>query len=189
MAEIVLFHHVQGLTQGVAAFADTLRQAGHIVHVPELLDGKRFASIPAGMAYMQKLGFQTILERGAAAVAALPENLVYIGMSMGVLPAQALAQTRPGAQAAVFLHSAVPVEEFGPGWPAGLPVQIHAMDGDAEFVASGDIDAARALVAQADDGELFLYPGKGHLFTDATLPDYDPTAAARVTARVLAFLR
>lgn len=188
MADIVLFHHVQGLTPGVAAFADRLRAAGHSVSVPPLLDGRLFASIPEGLAYLQQLGFAAVIARGAAAVEALPERLVYIGMSMGVLPAQALAQTRRGAQGAVLLHGAVPVSEFGAAWPAQVPVQIHAMDADPEFVASGDIDSARTIVEQAEDGELFLYPGGTHLFTDHTLPDYDPAAAALVTTRVLAFL-
>ena len=188
MPTILLFHHVQGLTPGVTAFAETLRAAGHSVHTPDLLDGQLFASIPDGMANVQKLGFPAIIARGAAAAAGLPQDLVYIGMSLGVLPAQYLAQTRPGARAAILLHGAVPVSEFSPHWPTQLPVQIHAMDADPEFVASGDIDAARALVAEADDGDLCLYPGSAHLFTDASLPEYDPAAAALVTQRILALL-
>ncbi len=188
MPTILLFHHVQGLTPGVTALAETLSAAGHTVHTPDLLDGRLFASIPDGMAAVQKLGFPAVIARGAAAAAELPQDLVYIGMSLGVLPAQSLAQTRPGARAAIFLHGAVPVSEFSPHWPAHLPVQIHAMDADPEFVASGDIDAARALVAEADDGELFLYPGSAHLFTDASLPEYDPAATALVTQRILALL-
>ena len=188
MPTILLLHHVQGLTPGVVAIADTLRAAGHTVHTPDLLDGRLFASIPDGMAYVQTLGFPTVIARGAAAAESLPADVVYFGMSMGVLPAQYLAQTRPGARAAIFLHGAVPVSEFSPHWPARVPVQIHAMDGDPEFVDSGDIDAARALVAEAEDGAIFLYPGKGHLFTDNTLADYDADAAALVMQRVLAFL-
>lgn len=188
MPTILLLHHVQGLTPGVMAFADALRAAGHTVHTPDLLDGKIFASIPDGMAYVQSLGFSTIIARGAAAAEPLPADIVYLGMSMGVLPAQYLAQTRPGARAAIFLHGAITVREFSPHWPAQVPVQIHAMDGDPEFVDSGDIDAARGLVAEADDGAMFLYPGKGHLFTDNTLADYDADATALVMERVLAFL-
>ena len=180
MPTILLLHHVQGLTPGVVAIADTLRAAGHTVHTPDLLDGRLFASIPDGMAYVQTLGFPTVIARGAAAAESLPADVVYFGMSMGVLPAQYLAQTRPGARAAIFLHGAVPVSEFSPHWPAHVPVQIHAMDGDPEFVDSGDIDAARALVAEAEDGAMFLYPGTGHLFTDNTLADYDADAAALV---------
>jgi dienelactone hydrolase len=62
------------------------------------------------------------------------------------------------------------------------------MDADPYFVDEGDIDAARALVASAPDAELFLYPGDQHYFADATLPSYDPDAAALLIRRVLDFL-
>jgi dienelactone hydrolase len=188
MPTILLFHHVQGLTPGVTAMADALRAAGHTVHVPDLLDGQRFDSIPDGVAYVQSIGFGTVIERGRVAAAQMPGPIVTIGMSLGALPAQAIAQTRAGARGAVLLHGAVDVREFSPGWPPHVPVQVHAMDADPEFVDSGDIDAARALVGQSGNGELFLYPGNGHLFTDSSLDDYDPDATALVLARVLAFL-
>lgn len=188
MPTILLFHHVQGLTPGVVAIADTLRAAGHTVHVPDLLDGKLFGSIPDGLAYVKTLGFQTVIERGAAAAESLPQDLVYLGMSLGVLPAQYLAQTRAGARGAVLLHGAVTASEFSPVWPAHVPVQVHAMDADPEFVDSGDIDAAMELVGQSDNGDLFLYPGRAHLFTDSSLAEYDAAAAALVMSRVLAFL-
>jgi dienelactone hydrolase len=188
MTEIVLFHHAQGLTPGVREFAETLREAGHTVHVPDFYDGNTFQELDDGMAYVRNMGFDTVLERGQAAAEALPNELVYVGFSLGVMPAQLLAQTRPGAQAALFLHGCVPVSEFGDSWPEGVPVQIHAMDGDPEFVDSGDIDAARDLVDEASDGELFLYPGNGHLFADSSLSSYDEASAALLTERVLAFL-
>ena len=147
MAEVVLFHHAQGLTSGVVAFADELRRAGHTVHTPDLFDGRTFGSIEDGMAYAQELGFPgEVLERGARAVEELPNELVYAGFSLGVLPAQMLAQTRPGARGALLFYSCVPVSEFGPGWPEGVPAQIHGMDADPIFVGEGDIDAARDLV-------------------------------------------
>ena len=188
MLTILLFHHVQGLTSGVTAFADTLRAAGHSVHTPDLLDGHQFASIPDGLAYLQQLGFGTVIARGIEAAGAHPEVDVVIGLSMGVLPAQYLAQTREGMRGAVFLHGAVPISEFSPTWPLQVAVQVHAMEGDPEFVASGDIEAARDIVAQAERGEMFLYPGNAHLFTDNSLADYDPAATALVTERVLGFL-
>lgn len=188
MPTILLFHHVQGLTPGVTAFADALRAAGHTVHTPDLLDGKLFGSIPDGIAYVKTLGFQTIIERGAAVAATLPEDLVYIGMSLGALPAQYLAQTRPGARGAVLLHGAITVSEFSPVWPKHVPVQVHGMDADPEFVDSGDLDAAMELVGQAENGDLFLYPGRAHLFADSSLSDYDAEATGLVLQRVLAFL-
>ena len=190
MAEVVLFHHAQGLTSGVVAFADELRRAGHTVHTPDLLDGRTFGSIDEGMAYAEQIGFPgELLDRGARAVEELPNELVYAGFSLGVLPAQMLAQTRPGARGALLFYSCVPVSEFGPGWPEGLPAQIHGMDADPIFAGEGDIDAARELVSQAKDAELFLYPGDQHYFADSSLPSYDPDATALLTQRVLAFLR
>jgi dienelactone hydrolase len=188
MAEILLFHHAQGLTTGVVGFADTLRQAGHTVHIPDLYDGHIFDDLEEGVDYARSVGFDTIIERGRAASDGLPHELVYAGFSLGVLSAQMLAQTRPGARGALFFDSAVPIAEFGGVWPDGVPVQIHGMDADPYFVDEGDIDAAKELVSAASDGELFVYPGNVHLFADASLPGYDEAAAALLTERVLGFL-
>ncbi len=188
MAEILLFHHAHGLTDGVLAFADDLRAAGHTVHTPDLYSGRTFATVQEGVAHAQEIGFGEVIGRGVAAAEGLPAGLVYAGFSLGVLPAQALAQNRPGARGALLVAAAVPVTEFGPSWPANVPVQIHAMDHDPFFVDEGDIDAARALVAESEDAELFLYPGDRHLFADSSLPDYDEAAASLLRDRVLAFL-
>jgi dienelactone hydrolase len=188
MAEVALFHHALGLTPGVIAFADELRRAGHTVHTPDLFDGRTFGSIEEGVAHAGEIGFGEVIERGVRAVEGLPAALVYGGFSLGVLPAQQLAQTRLGARGALLFYSAVPVSEFSSAWPAGVPVQVHGMDADPYFVDEGDIDAARALVAEAEDGELFLYAGDQHYFADSTLPSFDPDAAALLTKRVLEFL-
>ena len=188
MVEIVLFHHAQGLTPGVTAFADELRHAGHIVHTPDLFDGQIFDSIEKGMSFVKELGFSEVMERGERAVEGLPMELVYAGFSLGVVPAQKLAQTRPGARGALLFYSCIPVSEFGQAWPKGVPVQIHGMDADPIFVGEGDIDAARALVEEAEDGELFLYPGDQHYFADSSLPSYDAEATALLLQRVLKFL-
>jgi dienelactone hydrolase len=188
MAEVVLFHHALGLTPGVVIFADELRDAGHTVHTPDLFDGRTFGSIEDGIGYAQEIGFGEVMARGERAVEALPPGLVYAGFSMGVVSAQRLAQTRPGARGALLFYSCVPVSEFGPAWPDGVPVQVHGMDADPFFVDEGDIDAARDLVEHAKDAELFLYPGDQHYFADSTLPSYDPAAAALLMQRVLSFL-
>ena len=187
MAEVLLFHHAQGQTAGFHAFADELRQAGHTVHTPDLFDGRTFGSIDEGVAYADEVGFGEIIERGVREADALPQELVYAGFSLGVLPAQKLAQTRPGARGALLFYSCVPTSEFGT-WPADVPVQIHGMDADPYFVDEGDIDAARELVASAEDAELFLYPGDQHYFADSSLPSYDESATKLLTQRVLAFL-
>jgi dienelactone hydrolase len=189
MAEVLLFHHAQGQTEGFNAFADELRRAGHAVHTPDLFEGRTFASIEEGMAHAAEIGFpEEIFERGEQAAGALTNELVYAGFSLGVLPAQKLAQTRAGARGALFFYSCVPASAFG-SWPAGVPVQIHGMDADPIFVGEGDVDAARDLVASSDRGELFLYPGDQHYFADSSLPSYDPDAAALLTRRVLEFLK
>lgn len=191
MAELLLFHHVQGRTQGFLAFAEELRTAGHAVHTPDLFGGRTFDSIDAGIAHVEETSFGEVVGRGVAAAAALPDELVYAGFSMGVLPAQKLAQTRPGAVGALLFESCVPPGEFGDGWPATVPVQVHGMDADPFFAGEGDIDAARALVKEAGGppaAELFVYPGDRHLFADSSLPSYDADATSLMMQRVLSFL-
>ncbi|HLE58776.1 MAG TPA: dienelactone hydrolase family protein [Candidatus Limnocylindria bacterium] len=188
MAEVLLFHHALGQTPGFHAFADDLRRAGHTVHAPDLYDGRTFDSIDAGLAYAREIGFGEIIERGVRAAETLPAELVYAGFSLGVLPAQKLAQTRPGARGALLFYSCVPASEFGPSWPAGVPVQVHGMDADPIFVDEGDLDAARALVESTADAELFLYPGDQHYFADSSLPSYVASAAALLRQRVVVFL-
>lgn len=190
MVEVVVYHHVQGLTTGVVAFADELRQAGHTVHTPDLFDGRTFATIEDGMAYARQTGFEALLERGTAAAESLPsDGLVYAGFSMGVMPAQKLAQTRAGAAGALLLHACVPVSEFGQRWPDGVPVQVHGMDADPFFTEEGgDLDAAQELAASTDQAEVFLYPGNEHLFTDSSLASYDSAATALLLKRALRFL-
>jgi dienelactone hydrolase len=185
----VLFHHVQGLTDGVKTFADDLRAGGHTVHVPDLYDGHTFGSIEEGFAYQKGVDGDALAD---AAVADLPAGLVYAGFSWGVMHAQRLAQTRPGARGALLYESCVPITgewAFGP-WPDGLPVQIHGMDEDEFFAKEGDIDAAREIVETLGPGlaELYTYPGDAHLFADRTLASYDAEAAALLTQRSLAFL-
>lgn len=188
MAELLLFHHAQGQTAGFLAFADELRDAGHAVHTPDLYDGRTFDDLDAGVAHAAEIGFGKIVERGTLAADELPRELVYAGFSLGVLPAQNLAQNRPGARGALLLHACIPPKEFGSAWPDDVPVQIHGMDADPFFAGEGDLDAARALVASSKQAELFVYPGDQHLFADASLPAYDAAAAALLIERVLSFL-
>jgi dienelactone hydrolase len=187
MTTLLLFHHAQGQTKGFLAFADELREAGHTVHAPDLYEGKTFDDLDEGVAHAGKvIGFDEILSRGTATATDLPADIVYAGFSLGVMPAQSLAQTRPGARGAILYSAAMPASEFGGSWPAGVPLQIHMMDKDPW--AEEDLPAAEALVAEAGDAELFLYPGSGHLFADSSLGDYDEQAAGMLKERTLTFL-
>lgn len=192
MAEVLVFHHVQGLTDGVRAFAEQLRAGGHTVHTPDLFDGELPATVDEGLAYSQSIGDKVLGERVDRAMADLPGGLVYAGFSWGVSVAQRLAQTRAGARGALLYEACMPITgewAFGP-WPDGVPVQIHGMDQDPFFALEGDIDAARDLVAKVGPelAELFVYPGDRHLFTDSSLPSYDAESAALVVERSRKFL-
>jgi dienelactone hydrolase len=189
MAELLLFHHAQGLTAGCRSFAGELRAAGHVVHTPDLYDGRIFADIDDGVGYAKEVGFDTIVERGRLAAEGLPDDLVYAGFSLGALPAQLLAQTRPGARGALLLHCCVDPSAFGGPWPEAVPLQIHMMDGDEWILPPNeDLAIARRFEETVEQAELFLYSGDRHLFADDSLPDHDADAAALLTRRVLAFL-
>lgn len=187
MAEVLLFHHVLGRTPGMVALAGRFRSAGHTVHLPDLFEGRVFADREAGRAYADEVGFDTIVERGRLVAETLPRELVYAGVSLGVLPAQLLTQTRLGARAACFISAAIEPSEFGAPWPAGVPAQIHLMEADP-LLEEGDLDAARSLAETVPDVELFLYPGSGHLFTEQGVADHDAAATDLLVERVVAFL-
>lgn len=190
MAQILLFHHVLGLTDGVQAFGNALAVAGHDVIVPDLFDGATFDSIDAGVAHAESIGFETIAELGAAHADSCGSNLVVAGFSLGAVPAQKVAQTREGVAGAVLYHSAVPLEFFSPapdaGWPSTVAVEIHL--GDADPIALEDRAAADAIVASAARGELHLYPTDAHLVADVTAADYDADIARVIVERTLDFL-
>jgi dienelactone hydrolase len=192
MAEVVLFHHVQGLTAGVRAFAEELRAGGHTVHTPDLFEGELPGSVEEGLAFVDSVEDGVLTERARRVLAGLPAELVYAGFSYGGGMAQRFAQTRPGTRGALLYESCLPLTgdwAVGP-WPDGVPVQIHGMDKDPFFALEGDLDAARELIQTAGPAlaELFLYSGDQHLFTDSSLPSYDPDARAEVLRRSRDFL-
>ena len=121
MGKVALFHHAQGLTDGVRAFAAGLEANGHAVHTPDLYDGAVFDDLDAGVANAERIGFLELIEAGRDVVADLPDDLVVAGFSLGALVAHNLAQTRPGVRGAVLIHHGdVPVDMFGLEWPAGV---------------------------------------------------------------------
>ena len=187
MTEIVLFHHIQGLTPGVLAFAESLRQAGHTVHAPDYFEGRTFGSLEEGAAHCREVGFDEMRRRGVRLAEDLPQDVVYGGFSLGVMAAQYLVQNRPGALGGLFYHGVIDPAEFG-AWPAGVPAQVHAMDADPEFIDSGDLEAATPFLDSHDEVELFLYPGDGHLFTDSSLAAHDAGATKLVLERSLELL-
>jgi dienelactone hydrolase len=184
MAEILMFHHALGLTSGVVAFADAIRAEGHVVHLPDLYDGKTFTDLDEGVGHARDIGFDKVREHGRRIADGLPHDIVYAGLSLGIMPAQELTQTRPGARGALLLHGSAPLDEFGGKWPDGVPLQMHTMDADDW----GDVEVARALAEKIPTAQLFEYPGDDHLFTDNSIPAYNERFATQVKERVLAFL-
>jgi len=181
MTDVVLFHHIQGLTPGVRALAAALAGTEHTVHTPDLYDGRTFDTIEEGFTHRKSLDPDAVRRAVDEAVSALPEALVYAGISWGVTHAQRLTQTRPQARGALLFEACFPLgtDGFGP-WPQGVPVQVHGMDDDPFFAHEGDLDAARDLAAVTgpDLAEVFTYPGSQHLFSDNSLPSYNPSATA-----------
>jgi dienelactone hydrolase len=182
MSTIVLFHSALGLRPAVHWFADQLRQDHHTVHTPDLFDGRVFDRLEDGVALRDALGVPELMRRAAAAVADLPEGVVYAGLSMGAGAAQWLAATRPGAKGAVLLHAALPVQALGvERWP-DVPLQLHYAEGDSW------VDGAAVQELRSQAAAVFVYPGGGHLFTDADSPEHDHASTALVVERVRDFL-
>ena len=184
MAQILLFHHAGGLTPGVTAFAQTLRDAGHSVETPDLFDGRTFDDVHDGVAHAQSIGEDVMAARVGEIVADMPTDLVYGGMSMGGARAAELVLTRPGAKGAFFLYGAIAPSWWDATWPVDVPSQAHVTEDDVWR----EPEAEEEYVAQVPGGELFVYPGSGHLFAEPGHPDYDDEVARVATDRILAFL-
>ena len=183
MADVVLFHHAQGLTAGCRAFAEELRAAGYVVHTPDLYDGHTFETLTDGMAYAEQVGFGSIIERGEAAVA--------------------FARPRPRLRRVLARRAAG--AETGPDPPRGARRGVHARlhtAGGVRALAGGARGAdsrdggrragrRRCRARAGRDGRrrrAVPVPGRRHLFTDSSLPAYDAEATALVLERVRGFL-
>ncbi|MCY1246650.1 Dienelactone hydrolase family protein [compost metagenome] len=107
------------------------------------------------------------------------------GFSFGAAIASFLWAKRPETSGVLLLHSIV---EIPVNARDDVPVQLHLADPDiyepAEDVAAWRTVAERSPIAL----EAFSYPGVGHLYTDAALPDYDAEAARLTWGRVERFL-
>lgn len=185
MGTVVLFHSVCGLRSLEREAVERLRAAGHDVFIPDLYGGQVARSIDHGFELRKEIGWPVLCERAEKAVANLPASAVLGGFSMGAGVAASLWPKRPQTAGMLLLHS---VAEIPDNARKGLHVQVHLADPDV-FEPADEVAAWRSAAAQAEiDLEMFTYPGVGHLYTDATLPDYDAAAADLTWKRAIDFL-
>lgn len=183
MAEVLLFHHAHGQTPGFLEFAQELRRAGHGVHTPDLFEGRVFDDLEDGIHHADAIGEERMFTIARRAADELPHDIVYAGISLGVMPAQALAQQRPGALGLLSYCAAVPPHFFG-AWPDHMPSQLHTT-ADDPWTSREELAETTAAMPNV---ELFEYPGSGHLFFEPASPDYDGHGAELVLKRTLDFL-
>ncbi len=184
MADVILFHSVLGLRPVERKAADRLRAAGHDVTTPDLYAGEVAATLDEGFALNDRIGWSVVEQRAREAVRERPAHTVLMGFSMGAAVVDALLPDRPDTAAVLLLHTQAEIPATA---RVGLPVQLHVADPDP-FVPDPTGWHARAISAGAA-AEVFTYPGAGHFYLDADLPDHDEQAAALTWRRVLNALR
>jgi dienelactone hydrolase len=187
MSEIVLFHHALGLTDGVRAFADRIRESGTLVDTPDLFGGRTFGTVDEGVAHAREVGLETLVDRGVAAVDGYPEATVFAGISLGALPAVKLAQTHPNARACIVISALPPTDHFEPTWRDGVGLQVHLKDADP-WVLDEDLPRARRL-DEAGRADVYFYPGSEHLYMEQGHPDFSEQDTAVTVGRLVSFLR
>lgn len=185
MATVIFFHSVYGLRSLEHEAVERAQAAGHKAFAPDLYDGLIARSIEEGFEFKDEIGWPTICERAEWALAGLPASTVLAGFSMGVAVAASLWPKREKTAGILFLHGIASIADSA---RKGLPLQLHLADPDP-FEPAEEVAAWRQAVERSGTAaEIFRYPGGGHLYTDASLPDYDAKAADLTWKRVIDFL-
>ena len=183
MNTLILYHHAQGLTDGVREFATRLARPGLVVIAPDLYEGAKFESLEAGVAHAESIGFEQLLDRAAEPAAEITGPKIYAGFSLGALAAHKLAQTTEGAKGALlYAHADVPMDTFAPTWPDGVPLQIHVGSEDP-FLDRSIVESFVSDVSGDNSAESFVYDDAGHLFCDPTIDGYNEAATDLLVAR------
>jgi len=184
VAEILLFHHAHGLTDGLAALAERLRARGHTVHTPDAYAGVTFTHITDAVAHAQRIGHDAIEEVARRAALRYRTADVTIGFSLGVFPAQLLAQELRRIRACALVGGALAPKALSGEWRHEVALQVHVAEPD-EWVEPEDL---AALIAHAPHAEVYRYPNRGHLFMDPFCAGYDADAADEFEERLGAWL-
>lgn len=188
MAQIILFHHALGLTDGVRDLAEKIASGGHQVHTPDLFDGAVFGTPQEGIAHVERLGgFDRIALEGMRVAAEFPSASVVAGVSMGVVPAHKAAQTVPAFRACIDISGFVPLTAFAPLWQPHTALQVHLASEDA-WVKDEDLPLARSIAATDENPDapavLFEYESAEHLFMDSSTSGYDADLTDVVVRRI-----
>ena len=185
MATVIFFHSVYGLRSLEHEAVERVQAAGHKAFAPDLYDGLIARSIEEGFEFKDEIGWETICERAEWALAGLPASTVLAGFSMGAGVISSLWPKREKTAGILLLHRVAPIAENA---RKGLPLQLHLAEPDP-FEPEEDVAAWRQAVERSGTAaEIFRYPGGGHLYTDASLPDYNARAADLTWKRVIDFL-
>ncbi|WP_430867177.1 dienelactone hydrolase family protein [Demequina aurantiaca] len=184
MAEILLFHHALGLTDGLQSFAERLRANHHTVHCPDAYSGRVFTDLDEGVSYAQGIGHDAMEEVANRAHRQNRDARVVMGFSLGAAMAQQLAQHKRHINACLLMGGALPPEALGGDWRHPCHLQVHVADPD-EWVNPNEVES---LMFHARQGDLFRYADQGHMFVDPSSRDYDADAADLFEDRVTEWL-
>ncbi|MBO0913532.1 dienelactone hydrolase family protein [Streptomyces laculatispora] len=187
LMNIMLFHSTYGLRPAVHAAADRLRAAGHEVRVPDIFAGHTFETVEEGLAFQQETGKEELLKRAVLAAAPYSDSgLVYAGFSLGASVAQTLALGDAKARGLLLFHG---TSDIAPSASVDeLPVQLHVADPDP-YETHDWLNSWYLQMRQTGaDVEIYRYPGAGHVFTDAELPDFDQASAELAWKVAIGFL-
>lgn len=184
MAEIILFHHAQGLTEGLRTLAERLHAAGHDVHTPDLYSGVVFDRLDEGLAFASRIGHDAIEEVARRSARQYPHTDTVIGFAMGAFPAQLLAQEWSKVHHVTLVAGGLPPHELSGEWRVDVRLDVHVADPD-DWVPPGSLDP---LMVHARGSHLHRYRGVRHMFADPSSPDYDADAADLFEERLFAWL-
>lgn len=184
MAEIILFHHAQGLTEGLRHFSERLGAAGHVVYAPDMYSGAVFARLDEGLAFASRIGHDAIEEVARRAARKHPHANTAIGFSLGAFPAQLLAQEWKKIDSLVLVAGGLPPRDLGGDWRSDVRLSVHVAEPD-DWIPTGSLET---LLRHARRPHVHKYPGMGHMFVDPSSPDYDADAADLFEERLLSWL-
>jgi len=173
MAEILLFHHAYGLTDGLRALAARLIAEGHTVHCPDCYAGVTFRNIDDGVKHLQRIGHDAVEEVARRSAREFRNADVVMGFGLGAMQAQLLAQDLRRIRGCLLMGGAFTPSALGGMWRSNTSLEIHLSDPD-EWVQPAELEG---LLYHAPHANVYRYTNKGHLFIDECSRDYDADAA------------